>query len=49
MPKVVVGTKVQLHADACSHEQEQKQKQKQEHEKGSSLGGESRLQTKILK
>lgn len=32
MPKVVVGTKVQLHADACSHEQKQEQEQKQQQE-----------------
>ena len=46
MPQVVLETKVQIHADACSHGHEQEQEQ--EHEKGSSPGGESRLQTKIL-
>ena len=49
MPQVVLETKVQIHADACSHGHEQEQEQEQEHEKGSSPGGESRLQTKMLK
>ena len=47
MPQVVLETKVQIHADACSHGHEQEQEQ--EHEKGSSPGGESRLQTKMSK